>query len=109
MTKAYQGQVKVDESVQPLLKRDRKPPELKIGSIYFVSFGSNIAYPCTLKEIINEYSETEVSVEILTKPQKSISYLLPGNKVKIKSITHLLKAIEIGLTPEHAARNCVFF
>lgn len=83
MIKHLQGCVKVDESVQPLFKKDRKAPELNIGNNYFVSFGTNNAYPCTLKEIINEYSETEVNVEIFTKPQKSISYLLPSNKVKL--------------------------
>lgn len=107
MIKEYEGRVKVSTSIKPLLRKDRVAPKLKVGGIYFVSFGTNNAYPCFLKEIINTSSNTEVKVEILIKPRYRNQLLYPGYKVKILSRIHLLYANEIGITPEDAVRNCV--
>jgi hypothetical protein len=51
------------------LAKARTAPELILGGNYYVCFGSNYAYPCMIKEIINEFSETEVRIEIPMKPQ----------------------------------------
>ena len=44
--------VKVDKSISPTPSTVRKEPTLTVGADYYVCFGNNIAYPCTLIEII---------------------------------------------------------
>lgn len=107
MIREYVGRVKVKNSIHPLMRKNRKIPKLEIGHSYYVSFGTNNAYQCTLNKIINDSSTTEVVVEIPIKPRYQNQYLYPGCKVKIISRTHRLYSNEIGITPEDAVRNCV--
>ena len=44
--------IKVDQEITPIHYTKRTEPELKIGADYYVCFGNNVAFPCTLKEII---------------------------------------------------------
>jgi hypothetical protein len=43
--------IKVDKEITPIHYTKRTEPELTVGGDYFVSFGNNIAFPCTIKEI----------------------------------------------------------
>jgi hypothetical protein len=108
MIKEFKGGQKVDSSIKPLPFKKKKEPVLIIGNDYYVSFGNNYVYPCTLLEVINEFDITEVKVEI---PMKALSK--KGFKTSFGGISHrwvqtsILYAREIGLTPEDAVRNQV--
>lgn len=65
-----QGRVKVSPKIKTILRYERVEPELKLGSSYYISFGCNYAYPCTLINIINEFSQTEVEVKVMCKSKK---------------------------------------
>ena len=106
--KSLKGKIKVDAKIKPLPFKKRKAPEPHIGDEYFVSFGNNNVYPCTLLEIINKFSETEVRIEI---PMKSLSKKgfidINGNRSNQWTQTNILRTVEIGETPELAVRNTV--
>lgn len=100
MIKEFIGRKVVDNSIKPLPFKNRKAPQLIIGQDYYVSFGNNNAYPCTLLNVINEFSETEVKIEIHIRKKSTAS--------NIKTFqTNILYSIEIGLTPDDAVRNQV--
>lgn len=107
MIKEYEGRVKVKSSVKPLDRKDRKAPELKIGEPYYVSFGTNSVYRCILNEIIIEFNEPKVEVEVIIKPRHRRQYLYPGYWAKLISLTYRLLPTSIGVTPEDAVRNSV--
>jgi len=84
--------IKVDKKIKSLHTSKRKHPDLIIGNEYFISFGSNIAHPCTLLEI--DQNNRMVVVEIKTKSKKPNG----GNKIYFD---------EIGETPEQSILNTV--
>ena len=108
MIKEFKGGQKVDSSIKPLPFKKKKEPVLIIGNDYYVSFGNNCVYPCTLIEVINEFDMKEVKVEI---PMKALSK--KGYQTSFGGISHrwtrtrTLYAREIGMTPEEAVRNQV--
>lgn len=103
----YEGKIKVKSSIKPLTRDKRKAPELKEGQTYYVSFGNNNVYPCTLTKIINEYSETEVEIEIPHKRSKKRIRLQNGTITHYGTSSHILYTNEIGATPEDAVKNSV--
>lgn len=105
MIKEFEGGVRVKRKIQTLPIKDRIVPKLIVGNIYYASFGLNCAYPCVLKEIINEYSQPEIKVKFMIKPQYVNRYIYPGYKVQIISQSYILYTYEIGATPEDAIRN----
>jgi len=108
MIKEFKGGQKVDSSIKPLPFKKRKEPVLNIGYDYYVSFGNNCVYSCTLLEVINEFDRTEVKIEIPMKALSKKGYRTSfgGNSHRWVS-THIVYAREIGLTPEEAVRNQV--
>jgi hypothetical protein len=72
----------------------RKKPALTVGADYYVCFGNNIAYPCTLIEIIGG-SPKRIRISKTDKGE------IFGE--------HALFSDEIGLTPEEAVRNTAKF
>ena len=106
MMKDIIGSVRVSKKIQPLLRFQRIEPILSPGGDYYISFGDNSAYPCKLLNVINEYSKTEVSVQIMCKSRKMVRDA-QGNKSRIYPMQHLVYATEIGITPEDAVRNSV--
>jgi len=87
--------IKVDKEITPIHYTKRTEPELQIGADYYVCFGNNIAYPCTLKEIIEGRNKRIV----ITKYDDSGKNL--GENVLFSN--------EIGQTPEEAVRNTATF
>jgi hypothetical protein len=43
--------IKVDKDIVPTPLTEREEPALTVGADYFVCFGNNIVYPCTLLEL----------------------------------------------------------
>ena len=86
--------VKVDKSIAPTPSGIRKEPALTVGADYYVCFGNNIAYPCTLIEIIGG-SPKRIRISKRDKGE------IFGE--------HVLFSDEIGLTPEEAVRNTARF
>ena len=86
--------VRVDKSISPTPSTVRKEPTLTVGADYYVCFGNNIAYPCTLIEIIGGSPKR---IRISKKDKGEIF----GE--------HVLFSDEIGLTPEEAVRNTARF
>jgi hypothetical protein len=86
--------VKVDKDITPIHYTKRTEPELKAGEDYYVCFGNNIAYPCTLKEIIEGRNRRVV----IRKYDNGREF---GE--------HVLFSNEIGKTPEEAVRNTATF
>lgn len=86
--------IRVDKQITPIHYSKRKEPVLQVGADYYVSFGNNIAYPCTLNEVI-EGSPKKIVIS------KYDNGKLFGN--------HVLFSNEIGQTPEEAVRNSVTF
>jgi hypothetical protein len=86
--------IKVDKEITPIHYTKRTEPELKIGADYFVCFGNNVAYPCTLKEI----KEGRNKRVVITKYDNGIEF---GE--------HVVFSNEIGVTPEEAVRNTATF
>ena len=86
--------IKVDKDITPIHYTKRTEPELKIGEDYWVCFGNNIAYPCTLKEIIEGRNKRVV----ITKYDNDKTF---GE--------HVVFSNEIGRTPEEAVRNTATF
>lgn len=103
MIKEFYGRIKVDKKIKPLRISERKAPNLVVGENYYVSFGSNDAYPCKLLEIDNKNSIPAVTISI---ELKSLSRELDinGQKIRNKNI-HVLDTNEIGDTPESAVLN----
>src|ERR1700740_1176698 len=108
MLKGLDGRIKVAASIKPLPVEKRTIPEIVLGGNYYVSFGSNDAYPCTVSQIINEFSKQEVKIEIPAKPL-SKKGCRDANGVIRHSWTesHTLYVDEIGFTPQDAVRNTV--
>jgi len=88
----YFGKIKVKSSVKPLPIKERRKANLSIGSLYFVCFGNNNVYPCSLKSIITEFEQSEVVVCCRSSRFEA---------------THTLYHDEIGDSPEHAVENTV--
>ena len=86
--------IKVDKEITPIHYTKRTEPELKIGADYFVCFGNNIAFPCTLKEI----KEGRNKRVVITKYDNNKEF---GE--------HVVFSNEVGLTPEEAVRNTATF
>jgi len=105
MIKEFEGGVRVNSKIRTLPIKDRIVPKLIVGNIYYASFGLNCAYPCVLKEIINEYSQAEIKVKFMIKPQYVNRRGYLGPKVQIYAKSYILYTYEIGATPEDAIRN----
>lgn len=106
MLKEYKYPIKVDPKITPISTKDRIVPHLKIGERYYISFQDNWAYPCQLLEIINEFSETEVKVQIELKAQ--FSYIRKNGMMNYEPFQQCtIYACEIGSTPEDAVKNTV--
>jgi hypothetical protein len=86
--------IKVDKEITPVHYTKRKEPVLEVGADYYVSFGNNIVYPCTLNEIIESI------------PRKIVISKYDNGKLFGK---HVLFSNEIGQTPEEAVINSVTF
>jgi hypothetical protein len=86
--------IKVDKEITPLHYSKRSEPELQVGADYYVCFGNNIAYPCTLTKIIEG------------TPRKIVISKYDNGKIFGE---HTLFSNEIGRTPEEAVRNSVTF
>jgi hypothetical protein len=86
--------LKVDKEITPVHYTKRKEPVLQVGADYYVSFGNNIVYPCTLNEIIEG------------TPRKVVISKYDNGKLFGK---HVLFSNEIGRTPEEAVINSVTF
>ena len=86
--------IKVDQEITPIHYTKRTEPELRVGADYYVCFGNNVAFPCTLKEI-KEGRNKRVVITKYDNDQKSGDHVLFSN--------------EIGLTPEEAVRNTATF
>jgi hypothetical protein len=86
--------IRVDKSIAPTPSTIRNEPALTVGANYYVCFGNNIAYPCTLIEIIGGSPKR---IRISKKDRGEIF----GE--------HVLFSDEIGLTPEEAVRNTARF
>lgn len=86
--------IKVDIEITPIHYTKRTEPVLTPGADYYVCFGNNIAYPCTLKEIIEGRNKRVV----ITKYDNNQRF---GE--------HVLFSNEIGQTPEEAVQNTATF
>ena len=86
--------IRVDKTIAPVHYTRRKEPDLRVGADYYVSFGNNIVYPCTLNEII-------------PGPPKRIVITKYDNGKPFGQ--HVLFSNEIGVTPEEAVINSVSF
>jgi hypothetical protein len=83
-------------------------PKLIVGEKYYVSFGSNDTYPCRLLKILHEYDTPEVEIEIPIKAGSKKGFKDVNGKTSHNWVsTHILKANEIGITPEEAVLNTV--
>jgi hypothetical protein len=86
--------IRVDKKITPIHYTKRTEPALKVGADYYVCFGSNIVYPCTLNEII----EGPPKRIVISKYDKGRLF---GE--------HVLFSNEIGQTPEEAVINTATF
>jgi hypothetical protein len=86
--------IKVNEQINPVHYTKRTEPALTIGHEYYVCFGNNIVYPCTLNEIIEG-------------PPKRVVISKYDNGQFFGR--HVLFSNEIGHTPEEAVKNSVSF
>ena len=86
--------IRVDKEITPIHYSKRTEPLLQPGADYYVCFGNNIVYPCTLNEIIEGH------------PKKIVISKYDNDKVFGK---HVLFSNEIGRTPEEAVMNSVTF
>jgi hypothetical protein len=87
--------IKVDKEITPIHYTQRAEPELKVGEDYYVCFGNNIAYPCTLKEILGTGRNKRVVITKYDNDQRFGEHVVFSN--------------EIGRTPEEAVRNTATF
>ena|SRR5258708_8162386 len=106
MIKEFRYRIKVSSKVKAMPRSLRTTPDLKKGEKYYVSFGSNWAYPCLLHEIVKEFERTEVRIKIKVKDQYA-HFRQNGRMTYDPYEEHLVYADEIGLTPEDAVRNTV--
>ena len=86
--------IKVDKEITPIHYTKRTEPELRVGGDYFVCFGNNVAFPCTIKEI----KEGRNKRVVITKYDNDKEF---GE--------HVVFSNEIGVTPEEAVRNTATF
>ena len=86
--------IKIDKDITPIPVTKRKEPPLNVGADYYVCFGNNIVYPCTLLEILGG-SPKRIRI---SKYDKGGVF---GE--------HVLFSDEIGLTPEEAVINTATF
>jgi len=86
--------IKVDQKITPVHYSKRTEPVLQVGADYYVCFGNNIAYPCTLTKIIDG------------NPKRIVISKYDNDKVFGE---HTLFSNEIGKTPEEAVVNSVSF
>lgn len=106
MLKEFPYPIRVSSKIKTILRKDRLVPELKIGNKYYVSFGTNCAYPCFLVEIINQFERTEIKIKI--QVEDDLAYFRRDGKLIYEPFQmHILYANEIGSTPENAIRNAV--
>lgn len=85
------NKIKVSSKVKPLHYSKRTPFEIALSENYYISFGSNNAYPCEVLEILDtEENPRSIRVLIDLGPDKSTNYV---------------KVDEIGRTPEEAVQN----
>lgn len=109
--KGVLNKIKVDKAIKPIPYTKRTTVKLVVGGDYYVSFGSNIVYPCVLLKIIeSEQTPTHVKIEIPVKPRSKKGFIDIDGKISHHwTSAHNLFADEIGLTPEEAVINEVTF
>jgi hypothetical protein len=86
--------IKVDKKITPVHYSKRTEPVLEVGADYYVCFGNNIAYPCTLTKIMDG------------TPKRIVISKYDNDKIFGE---HTLFSNEIGKTPEEAVVNSVSF
>ena len=86
--------IKVEKEITPVHYSKRKEPVLTVGADYYVCFGNNVVYPCTLKEILEG------------PPKRIVINKYDNGKLFGE---HVLFSNEIGQTPEEAVINSVTF
>ena len=86
--------IKVDKKITPVHYSKRTEPVLQVGADYYVCFGNNIVYPCTLTKIIDG------------PPKRIVISKYDNDKIFGE---HTLFGNEIGNTPEEAVVNSVSF
>lgn len=108
MIKNLYGGIKVDRRIKPLKISERIQPPLFVGSNYYVSFMNNNAYPCSIIEIINEFEQTEVKIEIPLKLKSKKGAIDKNGNITFRPTqTNIIFGTDIGLTPEDAVKNQV--
>ncbi len=107
MLKEILDGVKVSPSIKPINRKDRQIPMLKLGHEYFISFLGHNAYPCTRVEIINEFDQTEVKVELRMKSPKGGFHDGSGMIRNYRTQNNIVYSTEIGITPQDAVKNQV--
>lgn len=85
-------EIKVNKNITRIKCEDRVPFELFIGEKYYISYGENIAEPCTL-ESIKDLPNTDI---------KTISVKFHHRK---HPSTNSVYSNEIGRSPEEAVQN----
>jgi hypothetical protein len=106
MLKEFRYRIKVSAKVKyvPIIKR--VIPELKMRETYYVSYGGNYAYPCFISEIVKEFADIEVWVQ-LRVPEKDAYYREGGKMVYNPYTSRLIYAYNLGRTPDDAVRHMI--
>lgn len=108
MIKGLEGRIKVNDNIKPLPVGKRLTPKIELGQNYYVCFGLNNAYPCTVIEIKDELETQQIVIEIPMKPQSKNGFIDKNGERSHKwRQTNVLYTNEIGLTPEEAVKNTV--
>lgn len=106
MIKEYVGRIKVDNKIKPLPINLRTIPQVTIGKNYFVSFGTNNAYPCKLINYKEVKGRKEITIEIQAKSKKLV-HKSDGSKSYFYQALHTLETYELGETAIQAVQNTV--
>jgi hypothetical protein len=104
----FLNKIHIKEKIKVIPFNDRKFPELIPGNEYFVSFGNNNVYPCKLLNLINEFEQPEVKIEIPLKSYNRKKFIDKDGISTDKAFsTHILYAKELGTTPVQAIQHTV--
>ncbi len=104
------SKIKVDKKIKPIHFLKRKPVELIIGKVYFVSFGNHSANQCVLTEISELKDSNQITIDIPIKARSKKGFIdIDGEISHNWTSTHCIFADEIGITPEEAVINEVTF
>lgn len=107
MNREILGIIKVPASVTPLPSKKRRIPELFVDHQYYISFAGQSAYPCILKDVIKEFDQIEVKVQLSMKVTKKGFLDSEGVRRYNRVQYNVVYANEIGCTPINAIENQV--